>query len=158
MTNCIFLIPSFVRPARLVRRVRYVRGWRLFVARVHALVCAVPKGRVVTYGQIARLAGRPRAAREVGWIAHAGGDGIPWQRVVNRTGGLASGYSGGRTGHRRALARDGVRAGSEDRVDLSAYQWWPDHQTAQRLGLPPEAMAALVAPAHRVRQAAGRRR
>ena len=81
----------------------------MFVARVHALVCAVPKGRVVTYGQIARLAGRPRAAREVGWIAHAGGDGIPWQRVVNRTGGLASGYSGGRTGHRRALARDGVQ-------------------------------------------------
>ncbi|TMJ03188.1 MAG: MGMT family protein [Bacillati bacterium ANGP1] len=126
VTNCTFFIPSFVRPARPVRRVRSVRGWRLFVERVHALVRAVPKGRVATYGQIARLAGRPRAAREVGWIAHAGGDGIPWQRIVNRTGGLASGYSGGRTGHRR--------------------------------GLPPEAMAALAAPAHRVRRAARRRR
>src|SRR5256712_13131976 len=124
MTNCIFLIPSFVRPARLVRRVRYVRGWRLFVERVHALVCAVPKGRVVTYGQIARLAGRPRAAREVGWIAHAGGDGIPWQRVVNRTGGLASGYRWGRTRHRRALGRDGGRARSEGRGALGAYSLW----------------------------------
>src|SRR2546422_9439416 len=132
--------------------------WKTFVNRVHALVRAVPRGRVVTYGQIAQLAGRPRAAREVGWIAHAGGKGIPWQRVVNRAGGLASGYTGGRAGHRRALAREGVRAGSEDRVDLSAYQWWPDHQTARCLGLPQEAMAALAAAANRGRQAAGRRR
>lgn len=132
--------------------------WRSFVDRVHALVRAVPRGRVVTYGQIARLAGRPRAAREVGWIAHAGGDGIPWQRVVNRTGGLASGYSGGRAGHRRALARDGIRAGPHDRVDLSVHQWWPDPQTARRLGLPAEAMAALAASAKRRRGAAGRRR
>src|SRR2546426_714601 len=75
--------------------------WKTFVNRVHALVRAVPRGRVVTYGQIAQLAGRPRAAREVGWIAHAGGKGIPWQRVVNRAGGLASGYTGGRAGHGR---------------------------------------------------------
>ena len=128
--------------------------WKTFVNRVHALVRAVPRGRVVTYGQIAQLAGRPRAAREVGWIAHAGGKGIPWQRVVNRAGGLASGYTGGRAGHRRALAREGVRA-PHDRVDLRTYQWWPAPQAARRLGLRAEAMAVLAAPVTRRRRARG---
>ncbi len=132
--------------------------WSAFVDRVHVLVRAVPKGRVVTYGQIARLAGRPRAAREVGWIAHAGGDRLPWQRVVNRLGGLARGYRGGRAGHRRALAREGVQAGPQDRVDLDIYQWWPDPRTARRLTLPHEAMAALAASAKDARRGARRRR
>jgi methylated-DNA-protein-cysteine methyltransferase-like protein len=117
--------------------------WDVFVDRVHRLVRAIPRGRVVTYGQIARLAGRPRAAREVGWIAHAGGDHVPWQRVVNRWGGLATGYRGGRAGHKRALTREGVVLGPGDRVDLSAYQWWPDPSTARRLRLPLDAMAAV---------------
>lgn len=117
--------------------------WQSFVNRVHTIIRAVPRGHVVTYGQVARLAGRPRAAREVGWIAHAGGEGMPWQRVVNRSGGLARGYTGGREGHRRALHRDGVRIGRDGRVDLAAYLWWPDLPTSQRLGLPLEAMAAL---------------
>jgi methylated-DNA-protein-cysteine methyltransferase-like protein len=98
-------------------------------------VRAVPKGRVVTYGQVALLAGRAHAAREVGWIAHAGCAGIPWQRVVNRSGGLARGFTGGRAGHRRALRRDGVSVGPNFRVDLKRYLWWPGAQTRRRLGL-----------------------
>lgn len=96
-----------------------------FRDRVHAIVRAVPRGRVVTYGQVAFLAGRPRAAREVGWIAHAGGAHIPWQRVVNRYGGLARGYTGGPDGQKRALQRDGVRVGPNERVNLKRYLWWP---------------------------------
>lgn len=107
-----------------------------FRDRVHSIVRAVPKGRVVTYGQVALLAGRPRSAREVGWIAHAGGHGIPWQRVVNRHGGLASGYTGGPAGQRRALRRDGVRVGADGRVNLRRYLWWPSrrqHDLAEML-------------------------
>lgn len=96
-----------------------------FRDRVHAIVRAVPKGRVVTYGQVARLAGRPRAAREVGWIAHAGGARVPWQRVVNREGGLARGYTGGPAGQKKALQREGVRVGANYRVNLRRYLWWP---------------------------------
>jgi len=107
----------------------------LFQTRVLAIVRAVPRGRVVTYGQVALLAGKPHGAREVGWIAHAGGDGIPWQRVVNRFGGLASGFTGGRAGHRRALRRDGVAVGPDLRVDLRGYLWWPDARARRRLGL-----------------------
>ncbi len=118
-------------------------GWQMFVARVHAIVRAVPRGHVVTYGQLARLAGRPHAAREVGWIAYAGGQGIPWQRVVNRFGGLASGYGGGPAGQRAALRRDGIAVRADQRVDLSVYQWWPGPAVAKRIGLTAEAIAAI---------------
>ncbi len=118
-------------------------GWQMFVDRVHAIARAVPRGHVVTYGQLARLAGRPRAAREVGWIAHAGGQGIPWQRVVNRFGGLASGYGGGPAGQRAALRRDGIAVRADQRVDLSVHQWWPGPAVAKRMGLTAEAIAAI---------------
>ncbi len=108
---------------------------RTFQARVQAIVRAIPRGRVITYGQIALLAGRPRGAREVGWVAHAGGAGLPWQRVVNRSGGLAKGFTGGREGHRRALRRDGIRTGPNGAVDLKRNLWWPDARTRRRLRL-----------------------
>jgi len=96
-----------------------------FRQRVYAVVAHIPRGKVATYGQVALLAGRPRAARQVGWIAHAGHPSLPWQRVVNRFGGLARGYTGGRDGHRRDLKRDGVRVREDDTVDLARYLWRP---------------------------------
>jgi methylated-DNA-protein-cysteine methyltransferase-like protein len=96
-----------------------------FRERVYAVVSRIPRGRVLTYGDVAELAGRPRAAREVGWIAHRGPSHLPWQRVVNRHGGLASGYEGGRQAHRRALERDGVQVRPDGTVDLSRYRWTP---------------------------------
>ncbi|TAJ72595.1 MAG: hypothetical protein EPO42_14955 [Gallionellaceae bacterium] len=92
---------------------------------VYEILLKVPRGKVVTYGQLALLAGSPRAARQVGWIAHAGRSDLPWQRVVNRFGGLASGYRGGREGHKRDLMKDGVRVRPDLTVDLGRYQWWP---------------------------------
>ncbi len=95
-------------------------------ALIYGILRRVPRGKVVTYGQLALLAGSPRAARQVGWIAHAGRPDLPWQRVVNRFGGLASGYRGGREGHKRDLMKDGVRVRADLTVDLGRYQWWPD--------------------------------
>jgi methylated-DNA-protein-cysteine methyltransferase-like protein len=62
-----------------------------FKDRVEALVAQIPEGKVMTYGQLAALAGNPLAARIVGGIAHFGDPNLPWQRVVNKQGGLASG-------------------------------------------------------------------
>lgn len=112
-----------------------VADGRTFRDRVHAIVRAIPRGRVITYGQIALLAGKPHGAREVGWIAHAGGAGLPWQRVVNHMGGLAKGFTGGREGHRRALRRDGIRIRPGGRVDLKRHLWWPDARIRKRLRL-----------------------
>ena len=99
-----------------------------FRERVVGLVAQIPKGRVMTYGQIAALCGNARAARIVGGIAHFGSPELPWQRVVNKKGGLAAGYFGGRAGQKRDLEAEGVRVlGSEDNfyVEIEKVLWRP---------------------------------
>lgn len=96
-----------------------------FRSRVEAVVAEIPRGRVMTYGQIAALCGNARAARIVGGIAHFGDPALPWQRVVNKQGGLASGYPGGRQGHKQVLETEGVQVSDEMRVDVTALLWWP---------------------------------
>jgi methylated-DNA-protein-cysteine methyltransferase-like protein len=96
-----------------------------FADRVNAIVSQIPKGRVMTYGQIAGLCGNARAARIVGGIAHFGSPDLPWQRVVNKYGGLASGYPGGRTAHRAHLESEGIEVDEELRVDVGKLLWRP---------------------------------
>jgi len=104
-----------------------------FAERVEALVRQIPAGRVMTYGQIAALCGNARAARIVGGIAHFGDPELPWQRVVNKSGGLAAGYPGGRRGHRAHLEAEGFEIDDEDRVVDMARRLWnpvePDQQS-----------------------------
>jgi methylated-DNA-protein-cysteine methyltransferase-like protein len=92
---------------------------------VYALVAQIPKGRVMTYGQLAALAGHPYAARVVGGIAHWGDPGLPWQRVVKKSGFLAKGYPGGLTGHKQVLEAEGVSVTDEFKVDVESLLWWP---------------------------------
>lgn len=81
----------------------------------------------MTYGQIATLCGKPRAARIVGGIAHFGPSELPWHRVVNKKGGLASGYSyGGRKGHKEHLEAEGIKVSSRYFVEIEKYIWWPE--------------------------------
>jgi methylated-DNA-protein-cysteine methyltransferase-like protein len=96
-----------------------------FSERVRALVAQIPRGRVMTYGQIAGLCGNARAARIVGGIAHFGDPNLPWQRVVNKSGGLAAGYPGGREGHRRHLEAEGVTVDNNGKVDVGKLLWRP---------------------------------
>lgn len=102
-----------------------------FRQRVEALVAQIPRGRVMTYGQIAALCGNARAARIVGGIAHFGNPDLPWQRVVNRFGGLAAGFpAGGRHTHRQLLESDGVLCDDQDRVIDFAARLWSPHADA----------------------------
>lgn len=97
-----------------------------FKDRVYELVAHIPHGRVMTYGDIAVRAGHPTAARIVGQIAHFGPSDLPWHRVANRLGGLASGYYGGRSGQRRQLEAEGIKV--DDNfiiVDFEVYRWRP---------------------------------
>jgi methylated-DNA-protein-cysteine methyltransferase-like protein len=96
-----------------------------FRQRVETLVRQIPQGRVMTYGQLAALCGSARAARIVGGIAHYGDPDLPWQRVVNKQGGLAAGYPGGRSGHRQVLEAEGVAVDDQDRVAVDSLLWWP---------------------------------
>lgn len=100
-----------------------------FKERVCAFVAQIPKGRVMTYGQLAALAGNARAARIVGGIAHYGDPNLPWQRVVNKKGGLAAGYYGGRRGQKADLEAEGVEVFGEDEewyVDVEKLLWDPN--------------------------------
>lgn len=98
---------------------------KAFRERVEALVAQIPRGRVMTYGQLAALCGNARAARIVGGIAHFGNPDLPWQRVVNKSGGMASGYPGGRAGHKQVLEAEGVVVSDDYRVDIENLLWMP---------------------------------
>ncbi len=100
-----------------------------FKERVYGLVAQIPKGKVMTYGQIAALCGAAWAAWEVGQIAHTGPSDLPWQRVVNKQGGLARGWPGGIALHKAALEADGVAVGDDYMVDLKELLWNPQQTT-----------------------------
>jgi methylated-DNA-protein-cysteine methyltransferase-like protein len=96
-----------------------------FRARVEELVAQIPTGRVMTYGQIAALCGNARASRIVGGVAHYGNPELPWQRVVNRFGGLASGYYGGRKGQQAILEAEGIVVTDYVVDNFKELLWWP---------------------------------
>ena len=102
-----------------------------FRRRVEALVAQIQRGRVMTYGQLAALCGNARAARIVGGIAHFGDPDLPWQRVVNKHGGLAAGYPGGRAGHKQVLEAEGVAVSDDFFVDIDRLLWLPPGSTSQ---------------------------
>lgn len=96
-----------------------------FRDRVYAIVAQIPKGKVMSYGQIAALCGSPRAARIVGGVAHFGDPDLPWQRVVHKDGTLAAGYPGGVEGHRQVLEGEGVNVSRDHKVDIRNLRWQP---------------------------------
>jgi len=93
---------------------------------IYAVVRRIPRGRVATYGQIARLAERPGAARLVGYAMHRCPPGLPWHRVINAGGRISlPAGSTGALAQRRRLEAEGVRFAG-DRVDLKRYGWSPN--------------------------------
>jgi methylated-DNA-protein-cysteine methyltransferase related protein len=106
-----------------------------FAQRVEAIVSQIPKGRVMTYGQLAALCGNARAARIVGGVAHFGDPELPWQRVVNKAGGLAAGYPGGRQAHAEHLRSEGVTVSVDMEIDVASLIWWPPGNEPNQQGL-----------------------
>jgi len=109
-------------------RPREVRP-RSFYDEVYDVVREIPHGRVTTYGHVAALCGKPRAARTVGWALHAlpEGSDVPWQRVINQRGGISIAKVGLPPALQRALLRaEGVRFRRDGTVDLKRYGWRPE--------------------------------
>ena len=113
-------------------------------AAVRALVRQVPRGRVTTYGSLARsvrAAGKPLTARAAGWALRNSPPGVPWHRVVNAEGALSAERSGQcAAGRQRALLeREGVRFDERGRVLLDLHLWpGAAADEADRLSGPPE--------------------
>ena len=94
--------------------------------KVYEYLRTIPKGKVVTYGTIAKALGRPKAARSVGNILHNNDDPIyyPCYKVVDRNGRLAEhfGDEGGIETQKKRLEADGIEV-KDYRVDLKKYLW-----------------------------------
>ncbi|HEX9399701.1 MAG TPA: MGMT family protein [Anaeromyxobacter sp.] len=101
-------------------------GWSVY----YRIVRKIPRGRVATYGEVALAAGKPRAARQVGFALAAlrgAAHDVPWQRVV---GARPRGHAAislldavGAAVQRDLLEREGVRFDDRDRIDLSRFGW-----------------------------------
>ncbi len=83
------------------------------------------KAQRITLNDIAALAGHPYAARQVGGLAHFGPTDLPWHRVVNRRGECASGYYGGKEGHKQVLEQEGFEVKDYRIVDFVERRWRP---------------------------------
>ena len=106
-----------------------------FARAILRVVRRVPHGRVVSYGGVAAMAGRPGAARAVGSVMQAlrDEDPVPWWRVINAQGGISPGGSLHRAQVQRALLEaEGVRFDRQGRADWDRYGWQKSVSRAER--------------------------
>lgn len=97
--------------------------------RIYTTIRRIPKGKVASYGQVAREAGLPRHARMVGYALHRlpNSSTVPWHRVVNAKGELSLVRAGRASGieQRLRLVREGVPVNAAFRVSLARFGWRP---------------------------------
>lgn len=95
-----------------------------FRQRVFHVVAAIPYGRVTTYGDIARLIGSPRAARQVGGVLKRlpEGSALPWYRVINRHGEISL-IGEDYLRQKNALLAEGIEISPAGCIDLQQYRW-----------------------------------
>ena len=102
-----------------------------FYQQVYDLVAQIPAGRVMTYGQVAVLLGKPTAARAVGYALHQtpAGANIPWQRVINSQGKIsprgAADILHEPQLQRMLLEQEGIQFDAYGKIDLDRYLWEP---------------------------------
>jgi len=97
-----------------------------FSTLVLKIIRDIPGGRVMSYGQIAKLAGKPRSARAVGWLLHSctRSHKLPWQRVINSQGKISFSWSTGQfQKQKNLLKKEGVVVSENGCVNLKIYAW-----------------------------------
>ena len=96
--------------------------------KVYSLVRQIPKGNVMTYGQIAATLGEGYTARTIGYVMHgAEAETVPWQRVINSQGKCSTGKLTIPINlQQELLETEGVTFNSAGKCDLGKYQWFPE--------------------------------
>ena len=96
-----------------------------FERAVYRIVSKCPRGKVVSYGAVAALAGKPRAARAVGAAMRdlPPGSAVPWWRVINAAGSISVRPNTGPSIQRKLLEREGVKFSRAGRVDWEKFGW-----------------------------------
>ena len=125
--------PAKARPRKIATRpnrpqdkaARFTHPKNFYEA-VYRLVVRIPRGRVMSYGQIAAILGAPRASRAVGYAMRACPENIPWQRVINGQGQISA-----RTQVERPILQkmmletEGVRFDKTGTCNLKVLRWEP---------------------------------
>jgi methylated-DNA-protein-cysteine methyltransferase related protein len=96
--------------------------------KVYAIVNLIPKGKVMTYGQLADMLGEGYTARTVGYVMHgADTSNVPWQRVINAQGKCSTGRMTIPVNlQQHMLEQEGVIFDKKNKCDLAEFQWYPD--------------------------------
>lgn len=96
--------------------------------KVYTIVCEIPAGKVMTYGQIAEILGKGYTARTIGYVLHAADtEKIPWQRVINSQGGCSTQkLTIPHNIQQQILESEGVIFNEKDKCDLEKYRWFPE--------------------------------
>ena len=113
------------------------------------VVQLVPRGKVISYGQVAAYVGTPRAAREIGWAMRSMRpvDNFPWWRVLNNAGKITikGNIHATATQQKELLQADGVIVNDDYELDIDKYRWRPDPKTLQNLKIDPDYIEKLQA-------------
>ena len=100
------------------------RGYR---QKVYELVCGIPRGKVMTYGQIAMVLGEGYTARTIGYAMHGADEGVPWHRVINSQGKCSTDTLTMPVRLQQSILEgEGVIFSDKGKCDLGDYQWFPD--------------------------------
>ena len=100
--------------------------------RVFNLVRRIPRGRVMTYGQIAAILGEGYTPRTVGFVMHSSDQALPWHRVINAQGACSTGRIVLPANKQQlTLEREGIKFDDQHRCDLQRYLWTPDARRKQ---------------------------
>jgi methylated-DNA-protein-cysteine methyltransferase-like protein len=95
--------------------------------KVYKIVRQIPRGRVMTYGQIAELLGEGYTARTVGYAMHGSDDATPWHRVINAQGACSTGgIVLPQDKQQRLLEMEGVVFNQRGRCALQTFLWIPE--------------------------------
>ena len=100
--------------------------------RVYRIVRSIPRGRVMTYGQLAEILGEGYTPRTVGFVMHGSDDKTPWHRVINAQGGCSTERIALPSDkQQRMLVAEGVEFNKRGRCDLQRYLWIPRERRAR---------------------------
>jgi len=116
-----------------------------FKSKILEIVKKVPAGTVVSYGQVALMAGIPRAARQVGNVLHEYGDTVPWWRVINNAGKISTNcIEHTALNQKELLKKEGVKVTTSLTIEIEKYRFRPSQKLIDSLALPDDYVGLLI--------------
>jgi methylated-DNA-protein-cysteine methyltransferase-like protein len=111
----------------LKKKIKEISQNLTLTQRIKDIIKKIPRGKVATYGQIATVAGNPRAARLVIWVLNSSSqkDKLPWHRVINGKGKISLKPGHGYEIQKAMLLKEGVKFNEKDAIDFSRFLWIP---------------------------------